>query len=282
MRFQNNRSTILGSDGNLINIPIGKEKEEKVEKQLKRGYSNDVTLYGTITEVFRTNYNVSFGLAVQFENDALQNNYPKVIFYESANGKIRIDTLVQNFTPGTFVKVECHIQTIQDYANTEKRVPYQTIVGDAIEKVLPEYVPDKRNRVMLSGYVANIRQPRSHMGMVRLTLLTKRNYHESHVRCLVYTNDVDDFMDKVREKDFLYTIGTIETRRVTSNGRWSIFEDYAIKEIYKENRDTRKARLLYDQKKEEARRKMKQESERKELDFSKSPNTAITVEESDQ
>ena len=89
-------------------------------------------------------------------------------------------------------------------------------------------------------------------------------------------------MDKVREKDFLYTIGTIETRRVTSNGRWSIFEDYVIKEIYKENRDTRKARILYDQKKEEALRKMKQESERQELDFSQSPNTPITVEESDQ
>lgn len=253
-----------------------------MEKQLKRGYSNDVTLYGTITEVFRTNYNVSFGLAVQFENDILQNNYPKVIFYESANGRIRIDTLVQNFTPGTFVKVECHIQTIQDYANTEKRVPYQTIVGDMIEKVLPGYAPDRKNRVMLSGYVANIRQPRSHMGMVRLTLLTKRNYHESHVHCLVYTNDVDDFMDKVRVKDFLYTIGAIETRRVTSNGRWSVFEDYVIKEIYKENKETGKARILYDKSKEEAMINMKQKNERKELDFGENPILAITLEESMQ
>ena len=30
-----------------------------MEKQLKRGYSNEIILYGIITEIFRTDYNVS-------------------------------------------------------------------------------------------------------------------------------------------------------------------------------------------------------------------------------
>ena len=36
-----------------------------MEKQLKRGYSNEIILYGSITEMFRTDYNVSIGIAVR-------------------------------------------------------------------------------------------------------------------------------------------------------------------------------------------------------------------------
>lgn len=244
-----------------------------MEKQLKRGYSNEIILYGIITEMFRTDYNVSIGIAVRQQNVRMQNDYPKILFYDSENGKINIDTLAENFDAGTWVKIEGHIQTVPGYANTEKRVPYQTIVGDVIEKIDLENIPEKRNRVVLSGYVANIRQPKSHLGLVRLMLLTKRNYHESYVHCLVYPNDADEFVDKIREKDFLYTIGMIETRRVASNGRWSTYEDYVVKEIYRENRETKKARMFYCEKTE--KEKILPKIQKTELDFdNKDPDSA--------
>lgn len=236
-----------------------------MEKQLKRGYSNEIILYGIITEMFRTDYNVSIGMAVAHKGDPMQNDYPKILFYDSENGKITMDTLVETFPAGTWVKAVCHIQTIPGYANTEKRVPYQTIVGDSIEKLDPEDIPENRNRVVLAGYVANIRQPKSHLGVVRLTLLTKRNYHESYVHCLAYPKDTDEFVDKIREKDFLYTIGMIETRRVASGGRWSTYEDYVIKEMYRENRETRKARMFYCQ--ETEKEKILPKIQKPELDF---------------
>lgn len=95
-----------------------------MEKQLKRGYSNEIILYGIITEMFRTDYNVSIGIAVRQQNVRMQNDYPKILFYDSENGKINIDTLAENFDAGTWVKIEGHIQTVPGYANTEKRVPY--------------------------------------------------------------------------------------------------------------------------------------------------------------
>lgn len=89
-----------------INDPFGKESEEIMEKQLKRGYSNEIILYGIITEIFRTDYNVSIGIAVQQKDVRMQNDYPKILFYDSENGKINIDTLAENFDAYIWVKIE--------------------------------------------------------------------------------------------------------------------------------------------------------------------------------
>lgn len=238
-----------------------------MQKQFRRGYSNQVTLYGLITDVFKVTNNITFGLAVSFERDSLCANYPKIVFYNSVPGKINVDILAENFRAGTFVKVEGHFQTISDYQNTEKRVPYQSIVGDSIEKILLEYAPDQINQINVYGYVSNIRIPQKTNGMTRISIHTKRRNHDAYIHGLIYTQDPEYITDLIREKDFIYTVGAIHTRRVPLNGRWSIYEDFVIKEIYRENPETHKLRLLYDHirefKKEKATEEKTQEYDQK-------------------
>ena len=65
----------------------------------------------------------------------------------------------------------------------------------------------------------------------------------------------------------------IETRRVASNGRWSTYEDYVVKEIYRENRETKKACMFYCEKTE--KEKILPKIQKTELDFdNKDPDSA--------
>lgn len=214
-----------------------------MQKLFRRGYSNLVTLYASITDVFRTANDITFGLAVRDESD--YTNYPRVIFFQSKLKKIDVDELEKKFPAGSYVKIKAHIQTVPEYQKSNKRIPYQSLVGDSIESVLPEYAPDNKNEVIINGYTENIRVTRQSNGLVRLTLHTKRANHDSYIHGLIFTDDPEQITDKIRAKDFIYTIGKVQTRRTAINGRWSVFEDIVIHEIYRENNETHKLRMLY-------------------------------------
>lgn len=211
-----------------------------MQQVFRRGYANELTFYGCISEMFAVNSVVTISLAVKCAYDEKQYFYPKILFYDAERK--------QNLTelkPTDFVKVQCHLETIQDYANTKKNMPYQSIVGDSIELVMESYAPDNCNNVMISGYVSNARVPVAHPGIVRLSIKTKRNYHEACIHALVYTQQTEYITDIIRKNDFLYTVGVLETRRKALGGRWVLYEDYVIKEIYRENPDTKKLRRIY-------------------------------------
>ena len=211
-----------------------------MEQSFKRGYANELIFYGRISELFGSNSVITMSLAIRCEEKERQYYYPKILFYDAEKKQELTD-----MKPADFVKVQCHLETIADYKNTKKHLPYQSIVGDSIEKVMEEYAPDNCNRVNVSGYVVNERIPEAHPGMVRLSIMTRRNYHEARIHALVYTQQAEYITDIIRKNDFLYTVGIVETRRKASLGRWVTYEDYVIKEIYRENQETKKLRRIY-------------------------------------
>lgn len=216
------------------------------KRKIARGYKNEITFFGMLTDIFKTERSIQIGLAVSHEDNPLGNDYPKITYYNVATANdSRIDEIERTFVPGMFVKVTAHFQTADDPEHMNKNIPYQTIVGDTIEEIIKDYAPDVRNMVVVNGYVDNIRVPDSRGGMVGFRILTKRNYHDAKILSMVYTNDGEGLLDKIRKDDFIYTTGMIQTRRVCVSGRWATFEDYVVREIFRINPKTDKVRRIY-------------------------------------
>lgn len=218
-----------------------------MREQFRRGYSNKVTMYGRVTDMYETEKDINCAFSVHDETGYKE--YPKVIFFKSGLKKMGIEHLMEEMAAGDFVKVEAHMQTSEGYKNSEKRHPYQSIVGDSIEMVSLDVISESKNETIINGYVENIRVAGDENSLVRLTIHTKRAAHDAFIHALVFTDDPEKITDMIKQKDFIYTVGKIQTRRVTMGGTWATYEDIVVKEIYCENSDTHEMCMIYDQKK---------------------------------